>query len=150
TIAFWLLGGFHWLDTLVRRADLGAVATALLFIGILLLAPAALDPPSARWATFVIEGRFGFNPTSPPPFWAGRARGRALAALLGGPLLAAVQWLFSTAGPSAWVWCWGVSAAALVVFQIVAPTWILPRFNRFAPLAEGPLREAILGYARRE
>src|SRR5262249_62212923 len=38
---------------------------------------------------------------------------------------------------------------ALLLLQLVARAWILPRFNRFVPLAEGPLREAILGYARR-
>ena len=150
TIAFWLLGGFGWLDDLVRRAGFGAVGTALLFIGILLLARAALDLAAAWWSTFVVEERFGFNRTSTRTFWADRARALVLALLLGGPVLAAVLWLFSSAGPTAWVWCWGVSAAALVLFQIIAPTWFLPRFNRFAPLAPGPLRDAILGYARHE
>src|SRR5262249_62162385 len=39
---------------------------------------------------------------------------------------------------------------ALLLLQLVARAWILPRFNRFVPLAEGPLRDAILGYAQRE
>ena len=31
--------------------------------------------------------------------------------------------------------------------QYVAPTWIMPLFNRFTPLPDGPLREEILRYA---
>src|SRR5262249_6995626 len=128
----------------------GAVGTALLFIGILLLARAALDLPSAWWSTFVIEERFGFNRTSARTFWTDRARGLVLAVLLGGPVLAAVLWLSWPVGRPAGGWWGGLGAAAVVVSQLVPPTWLLPRFNRSTPLAEGPLREAILGYARRE
>jgi STE24 endopeptidase len=31
----------------------------------------------------------------------------------------------------------------------VAPTWIFPLFNKFEPLGEGELRDAVLGYARK-
>jgi STE24 endopeptidase len=149
TLAFWLLGGFGWLDGLVRRAGLGAVGTGLLFIGALLLGRALLDVPVAWWSTFVVEERFGFNRTSGRTFVTDRVRGLVLTLLLGAPLLALVLWVLATRGPAAWLWCWGVTAVALVLLQLVAPTWILPRFNRFAPLAEGQLRDAILGYAQR-
>jgi STE24 endopeptidase len=148
TVAFWLLGGFGWLDGLVRRAGLGAVGTGLLFIGALLLGRGLLDVPVAWWSTFVVEERFGFNRTTGRTFVADRVRGLVLALLVGAPLLALVLWVLATSGAAAWLWCWGVIAVALVLLQLVAPTWILPRFNRFAPLAEGPLRDAILGYAR--
>jgi STE24 endopeptidase len=150
TLGFWLLGGFGWLDELARRAGGGAVGTALLFVGGLLLGRAVLGLPAACWSTFVVEERFGFNRTSARTFWADRARGLVLALLLGGPVLATIVWLLSVGGPAAWVWCWGVSTVATVILQIVAPTWILPRFNRFTRLADGPLRDAILGYARQE
>ena len=149
-LGFWLLGGFGWLDDLARRGGFGAVGTALLFVGGLLLGRAVLGLPAAWWSTFVVEERFGFNRTSTRTFWADRARGLVLALLVGGPVLAAILWLLSAGGPAAWVWCWGVSAVAMVLLQIVAPTWILPRFNRFTRLADGPLRDAILGYARQE
>jgi STE24 endopeptidase len=32
--------------------------------------------------------------------------------------------------------------------QFIAPTWIMPLFNKFTPLEEGELRESIFSYAR--
>jgi STE24 endopeptidase len=52
------------------------------------------------------------------------------------------------AGPRAWLWCWLVSTAFVVAVQFVAPTWIMPLFNRWSPLAAGDLRDAIVAYAR--
>jgi STE24 endopeptidase len=150
TLAFWLLGGFGWLDGLVSRAGLGAVGTGLLFLGALLLGRGLLDVPVAWWSTFMVEERFGFNRTTGRTFVADRLRGLVLALLIGAPLLALILWVLATRGPAAWPWCWGAAASAILLLQVVAPTWILPRFNRFAPLADGPLRDAILGYAQRE
>src|SRR5262249_55024143 len=48
----------------------------------------------------------------------------------------------------AWRWCWFVSALVVLGLQFIAPPWIMPLFNRFTPLAEGGLRDAILAYAR--
>jgi STE24 endopeptidase len=119
------------------------------YLGALGLAQAVVGLPLRWWSTFVIEARFGFNRTTPVTFWTDTAKGAALAVGLGGPLLAAVLWLFAAAGTSAWVWCWALATAWVVVVQYVAPTWLLPLFHRCTPLAEGPLRDAILAYAAR-
>ena len=147
-LAFWGAGGFGWLDRTVRAAGLGRVATGLLFIAALGLARALVGLPFALWSTFVIEERFGFNRTSGATFVADRAKGLLLVIVLGGPLLAGVLWLFETAGASAWLWAWGVSAVAVVGIQFVVPAWIMPLFSRFTPLAPGHLRDAILDYGR--
>jgi STE24 endopeptidase len=147
-LAFWYAGGFGWLDRMARGFHLGPVATGLVFVGALALARALLGLPFALWSTFVIEERFGFNRTSAATFAADRAKGLLLAVVLGGSLLAAVLWLFETAGAAAWLWGWGLSAVALVAIQFVAPAWIMPLFSRFTPLAPGRLRDAILDYGR--
>jgi STE24 endopeptidase len=147
-LAFWFAGGFGWLDRIVRGLGLGQVAAGLLFVGALLLARGVVGLPFALWSTFVIEGRFGFNRTSGATFAADRAKGLLLAIVLGGPVLAAVLWLFETAGASAWLWAWGASTVALVAIQFVVPGWIMPLFSRFTPLAPGHLRDAILAYGR--
>jgi STE24 endopeptidase len=36
-----------------------------------------------------------------------------------------------------------------LLMQFLAPTWILPLFNKFTPLEDGPLRQAIFDLARR-
>jgi STE24 endopeptidase len=147
-LAFWFGGGFAWLDQLVRGLGLGPVAGGLVFIGALAAGRTLLGLPFRWWSTFVIEERFGFNRTAPRTFWTDLAKGTVLALLLGGPLLAAILWFFTATGPLAWLWCWVATAAFLVTVQFVAPTWIMPLFNRFTPLGDGALRDAILAYAR--
>jgi STE24 endopeptidase len=56
---------------------------------------------------------------------------------------------FQYAGPGAWVYCWAATTLFLLGVQYIAPTWIMPLFNTFQPLEPGPLREALLAYARR-
>ena len=148
-LAFWLPGGFGWLDRVTRGLGLGAVPTGLLFLGALAVGRALLDLPLRWWRTFVVEERYGFNRTTRRTFWADAAKGSLLAVGLGAPVVAAVLWLFATAGSSAWLWCWVALAAWTLVVQWVAPAWLLPLFNRFTPLPEGALRDAIVGYTRR-
>src|SRR5688572_18015798 len=148
-LLFWFLGGFAWLDTWTRGLGLGPIPTGLVFVGALLLAKALLDLPFRYYSTFVIEERFGFNKSTRATFWADMGKALALALLLGTPLLAAILWFFTRAGESAWLLCWGATAAFALFVQFIAPTWIFPLFNKFQPLEEGELRAAVLAYARK-
>src|SRR5262245_54110496 len=147
-LLFWFGGGFGWVDRSTRALGFGSIVTGLAFLGALGLARLLVGLPSAAWSTFVIEERFGFNRTTVTTFVADWVKGLLLAVVLGGPLLAAVLWLFETTGPWAWAWGWALSAVAVVVIQFVAPAWIMPLFSRFTPLAPGSLRDAILDYGR--
>lgn len=148
-LVFWFAGGFELLDQTLRGLGLGSLATGLLFIGALALGHAVVRLPFAWISTFVIEERFGFNQTTPRTFWLDRLKGVLLMVVLGGPLLAAVLWFFERAGEAAWLWCWLVMTLFSITLQYLAPTLILPLFNRFKPLEDGELREAVLAYARR-
>ena len=48
-------------------------------------------------------------------------------------------------------WLYGGLGATVfsLLLQMVIPRWILPLFNRFSPLADGELRQAILAYANK-
>ena len=146
-LAFWFGKGFPFLDQWVRTFDWGPVLSGLIFIGVLMLLKALISLPFSIYATFVIEERFGFNKTTPTTYVKDLLKGLLLALLLGTPLLAAILAFFQYAGPNAWWYCWiGVTIYMLVV-QFVAPTWIMPLFNKFTPLEEGELKSAILDYA---
>ena len=147
-LVVWFARGFDRLDQAVRGLGMGVIATGLAFAGALGVARLVLSLPFRWWSTFVIEELFAFNRTTPRTFWTDVVKGGLLALVLGGPLLAAVLWLFAAAGARAWLWCWLASALYLIGVQVIAPSCILPLFNRFTPLPEGRLREAILAYAR--
>jgi STE24 endopeptidase len=147
-LVFWFAGGFQGLDGVVRSWSLGPIGSGLAYIGMLISGQALLSLPLQLYSTFVIEARFGFNQTSLATFCADRLKAAGLAIVLGGPLLAGLLAFLIYAGPYAWLYCWGVVTLFSLALQLIAPTWIMPLFNTFTPLAPGELREAILTYAQ--
>jgi STE24 endopeptidase len=146
-LVFWFAKGFPLLDKWLRAFELGPVLSGLIYVGGLMLLKAVLALPFSVYATFVIEERFGFNKTTQSTYVLDLLKGLMLALLLGTPLLAAILAFFQYAGPYAWWYCWiGITLYMLVV-QFIAPTWIMPLFNKFTPLEEGELKSAILAYA---
>ena len=147
-LAFWFGGGFNYLDQIIRSWGFAPIANGLLYVGILLFAYSLVTLPFNIYETFVIEERFGFNRTTPIIFIKDILKGLALALILGAPLLAIVLALFEYAGHYAWLYCWVAITIFSLAVQYVAPTWIMPLFNKFAPMEPGELKEAILQYAR--
>ena len=148
-LVFWFAGGFAALDAAAQGLGHGPVVTGLLYVGALALASILLGLPFSAYSTFVIEARYGFNRTTAATFAADTLKGLALGALLGGLLLAVILAFFEWAGPLAWLWCWVAATAFLLAVQFIAPTWIMPLFNKFTPLEGGDLHDAILAYARK-
>lgn len=144
---FIVFGGFNQVDGLARTFGLGPIWTGLMFAGLLLLARDLLEISLSAYQTFVIEETFGFNRTTVWTFFQDILKGWALAAFIGGPVFAVVLWFFDHAGHLAWLYCWGLITVLQLLLLFVAPVVILPVFNRFEPLPEGPLRTAILTYA---
>lgn len=147
-LIFWFSGGFQALDSLVRSLHFGPIVSGLFFVGILSGLKFILSLPFSVYATFVIEEKFGFNKTTPGLFFVDLVKSMVLSALLGGLLLSLILWFLEFGGPSAWVMCWAASTLFLLAVQYLVPTWIMPLFNKFSPLEEGPLKEAILAYAK--
>lgn len=146
-LVFWLAGGFGWLDDAIRGLGAGPVWTGLLFFAALAIGRSILSLPFGAWTVFVIEARFGFNRTSLRTFVLDLLKGALLGVAIGLPLAAGFLALFEYAGSLAWLWAWLAVVAFSFVMQILAPTLIMPLFNRFTPLPEGELRDAILAYA---
>jgi len=147
-LSFWFAGGFNYLDQIVRSWGLVPILNGLFYIGILLIGYSLLTLPFSVYRTFVIEERFGFNRTTPRTFLMDRVKGLGLAALLGASLIAGILTLFEYAGYHAWLYCWIAFTGFSLILQYVAPTWIMPLFNKFTPMEPGELKEAILTYAR--
>jgi len=144
---FWFLGGFNLLDQFLRGCGFHPIATGILYIGGLLFMQSLIDLPFSIYKTFVIEEKFGFNKTTAKVFIADILKTLLLALLIGTPLLGAVLWFFEETGPMAWLWAWcGITLVSLLL-QYVAPTWIMPLFNKFVPLEEGELKSSIMKYA---
>jgi len=107
-----------------------------------------LSLPFSIYSTFVIEEKFGFNKTTPLVFLTDIIKSIILTAVLGGILLTIILWFLKSGGQYAWLLCWAASTVFLLVVQYIVPTWIMPLFNKFTPMEEGDLKEAILLYAK--
>lgn len=144
-----LAGGFNWVDVLVRSWALSPLLTGLAYIGTLGFASNLISLPFEAYQTFVLENRFGFNTTTLTTFVADRLKGLLLTVILGGALVTGILLFFREAGPYAWLWCWGLAMSVSLGLTYVAPTWILPLFNKFTPLEDGELRTALEAYANK-
>lgn len=150
TLVFLLAGGFNTVDLFARSFGFSEIATGLIFTGTLLLLAFILGLPFSIYSTFTIEEKYGFNRTSVITFIADICKGLILAILIGGPLLALILWFFLSLGSIAWLYCWiGVFLITLIL-QFLAPILIMPLFNKFTPLEDGDLKDAILEYTKKE
>ena len=147
-LAFWSLGGFPLLDAWVRSFELGPILTGLAFMMFMMVPLKLLNLPFELYSTFVLEARFGFNNTDAKTFWSDQFKGLVLGGVLGAGLMAAILFFFEKTGDQAWLWCWATTTVVSLVAMFVAPTWIMPLFNKFTALDEGSLRDRILGYAK--
>jgi len=141
-LAFWFAGGFGWLDSLARSLTAGSLTAGLVFLSAVFLGQALVSLPFSVWHTFVIENRYGFNRSTPATFIMDRVKGLLLAAVLGLPLAAAVLWIFLHV-PHAWLWAWALVTGFQILLTWLAPSLIMPLFNKFTPMPEGDLKNRI-------
>ena len=127
----------------------GVIAAGLAFFAILGLLTALFELPFDLYATFRIEERHGFNRQTLGGFLLDRVKSAGIAIALGGPMLALVLWLMGGMGPTWWLWAWGVTTAFSLLAAWIYPTVLAPLFNKFTPLPNGELKDAILDLARR-
>jgi len=146
-LGFWFGGGFGILDNFVRTLGQNTIVSGLLFTGILVFLKFLISLPFSLYSTFVIEEKFGFNKTSPRLFFIDLVKTILLSTFLGGIFLSLVLVFFEFSGPLAWLYCWIASIVFIMAVQYIVPTWIMPLFNKFTPLQNSPLKEAILDYA---
>jgi STE24 endopeptidase len=153
TLGFIAFGGLGWAEGVARALSApfggGPVATGLAFFALLGVLGTLFDLPFALYGTFVIEERHGFNRQTVRDFFLDQMKGLALGIVLGAPLLAAVLAIMEGAGPSWWLLAWAATSGFSLFTVWVYPTLLAPLFNKFTPLPEGELREAILALAGR-
>jgi STE24 endopeptidase len=141
-LGFWFIGGFAYTDTLARSLADNEILAGLIFLSALFLAQNLISLPFDYYETFVIEQKFGFNKSTPALFFTDRIKGLLLAAVLGLPLLAGILWIFHEV-PNAWLWAWAFVTAFQLILTYLAPSLILPLFNKFTPMEDGELKTDI-------
>ncbi len=142
-LALTIGGGVAALDGVSRRLALTEPWSGVAVVLCVLAITAVVGLPFSLWRTFRIEAAFGFNRTTAGLYWIDRAKGLALALLIGVPLLVAVLELMARAGGLWWLYAWLAWLAVSFALTWAWPAFIAPLFNRFVPLADAELKARI-------
>jgi STE24 endopeptidase len=145
-----VLSGFLGLvDDAVRSLPIHPYFQGILFIAAIAVVFWIIGTPLSLYSTFSIEARFGFNKTTPRLYLLDTLKGLGISAVLGIPVLMALFWFMDKTGRFWWVWAFGAATAFQLIMNILSPLVIAPLFNKFTPLPDGELKEAIMALAGR-
>ena len=147
TLGFIILGGLGYCESLVTSIFDSTTAQGLLFFAIIGGLSFILDLPFSYYETFVIEQKHGFNTQTPKGFWLDVIKSLLVSSILMGLILLVVLSIMDHAG-SYW-WIWGFVAVTLIslITTWLYPVLLAPIFNKFTPLDDGKLKDAILDLA---
>jgi STE24 endopeptidase len=138
-----LLGGLNALNQVLLALMGGGLWQQLALIGAFTLIGGLLTLPLAWWSTFRIEERFGFNKMNLGLWLGDLVKNALVGALIGLPIVALVLWLMGAAGPTWWLWAWGVWMGFNLLLLVLYPTLIAPLFNKFEPLQDESLKNRV-------
>ncbi len=144
-----LLGGLHWLNQILLGWLGGGMVQQLALIGAFALIGGVLTLPLEWWSSFRIEERFGFNRMTLGLWLGDLLKGTVVGVLVGLPIIALVLWLMGAAGPTWWLWAWGVWMGFNLLMLLLYPTLIAPLFNKFEPLEDETLKARVTALMQR-
>ncbi len=102
-----------------------------------------IDLPFSWYKQFRLEENFGFNRMTQKLFWLDFIKGTALSLVIGVPLLWVILSLMQQAGQYWWLFAWIFLVGFILLATWIAPVLIMPLFNKFKPLDDGPLKTSI-------
>lgn len=149
TLAFLLLGGFEWVDSITRSITENPILMALIFFGLILLASSIIGAPFSYYQTFVIEEKFGFNKTTKKLFLLDKIKAGLLGGIFGGGVLTLFILFYQWTGPNFWIYTWILIGSVTLFMNLFYSRLIVPLFNKQTPLTEGSLKDAIESYAKK-
>ena len=149
SILMLVLGGFGWLDSLVRPLIENEIILALAFFGVIMIVLDVIGIPFQWYSTFVIEEKYGFNKTTVKTFILDKLKGYALGAIIGGALLSVLLYLIQTIGPNFWIWFGLIAASFILLVNMFYTSLFLPLFNKLTPLGDGDLKKSIEAFAKK-
>jgi STE24 endopeptidase len=148
-VGWTLLGGLALLNASVLEAMGNSFWQQIVLLLAFTLIGSLIDLPLSLYQTFVLEERFGFNKTTWKTWAVDLVKGLLLGAVIGLPLIALVLYLMGAAGQNWWLWAWGALSLFSLFMMWIAPTVIMPLFNKFTPLEDEALKARVTALMER-
>ncbi|MRT94218.1 M48 family metallopeptidase [Ancylomarina sp. 16SWW S1-10-2] len=147
TILMIVLGGFAWVDDLVRLYLSNPITLALGFFAVIMMGSSLISFPFSYYSTFVIEEKYGFNRSTLKTFLLDKLKGASISAILGGGLLSLIIWIYTMTTTNFWWMAWALIAFVMVFMSMFYSSLIVPLFNKQTRLEDGELNTAISTFA---
>ena len=144
-----LLGGLGFLDQVLLDLIGPGMWQQIALVFSFTLISAVVSLPLSYVQTFHIEQSFGFNRMTLGLWLSDMLKGGLVAAALGLPLLWLVLYLMQSGGALWWVIAWGVLVAYQLFVMWLAPSVIMPLFNKFQPLEDATLKDRVIALMQR-
>jgi STE24 endopeptidase len=139
-------GWFAALDRAISGWLDSQLLVSLVFIGLLSVISWWISLPFTLYSTFKIEAKYGFNKTTLKTFILDSIKGSLVSLVIGGPILAAIIWLYQRFQGTFWIYAWILVAVFSLFMFMFGTRLILPLFNKLQPLEDGALKKAISSY----
>ncbi|MDY0187495.1 MAG: M48 family metallopeptidase [Syntrophus sp. (in: bacteria)] len=149
TLAVLFCGVLPWLTGVLAGLQFPFVLSGLVFFGTLALAGGMFGLPFDLYRTFGIEKRYGFTTMTFRLWVADLLKNFAVSTVLMGLLGGAFLSLLHYAEESWWIWSWLVFASFQLLMLWLYPVVIAPLFNRYEPIQDTDLKEAVMDLANR-
>jgi STE24 endopeptidase len=143
-----LSGLLPWIAN--NMAQFPFLIQGLLFFAFLGIVAALIALPFGYYHVFVLEEKYGFNTRTIRTWLLDLLKSGALSAVLGSILLSCLLLMVEYAGKTWWIWAWAVFFCFEVLILALYPSLLAPIFNKFTPMAPGPLAEKIRDLAEQE
>lgn len=137
---WWVLMGFSWMASWIQFQD--GILQSVFFLFSFVFINYLVGLPFELYQKFKIDEAFGFNQMTFKIYLADTLKSALMFFVFGGGFFALLAWIIASS--TVW-WLWGfvlVFAVAILV-NVLYPIVIAPLFNKFNPLEEGELKDAI-------
>ncbi len=137
---WWVLAGFAFLSSSIHLNS--AIMQVVLFLFGFIAINFVIGLPFQLYQTFKIDEAFGFNKMTVKMFILDTLKSSVLFFILGGAIFALLSWIISSY-ENWWLWGFILMFTIAVMANVLMP-FFMSLFNKFSPLEEGELRDAII------
>ncbi len=137
---WWVLAGFVFLSSLIHAEN--AIIQAVLFLFGFIAINYVVGLPFQLYQTFKIDEDFGFNKMTPKMFIMDNLKSALLFFVIGGVIFSLLAWIISNYA-NWWLLGFILMFSIAVMANVLMP-FFMSLFNKFSPLEEGELRDAII------
>jgi len=123
------------------------IKITLIFLGIVTIIGTITSLPFELYSTFEIEKKHGFNKMTLGLFVTDKIKGLVLQAVFGGPFVALLLKIIFAGGEKFYLYVWAFTFVFSVIMMTLVPVVIMPLFNKYEKLPEGPLKDSIYDLA---